>query len=126
LATCFFSSEPPLGQFFVYGHGTFSECEHYGDPTLFIKRFYFKIQVKTLLVDISFKIYVKSPLSTLVICIKIYAGSYTLRVELKLLSNGRLTRNIYKLAQILIWIYQCTDRCFTYILKDISANTALN
>ena len=36
-----------------------------------------------------------------------------------------LTRNIYKLAQILIRIYQRTDRSFYIYFKDTSANRFL-
>jgi hypothetical protein len=39
--------------------------------------------------------------------------------------SSSLTCNTYKLAYILIWIYQYTDRSFTYISKDISANRVL-
>jgi len=33
LATCFTSSEPTSGQYLVRGHGSFSECAHYGIPS---------------------------------------------------------------------------------------------
>jgi hypothetical protein len=53
LATCFGSSEISSGQYLIYGHDAFSECEHYGIP--YCLQTIFKIQVKNLLADVSFK-----------------------------------------------------------------------
>jgi hypothetical protein len=61
LATCFGSNEPSTGQYLTCGHGTFRERTLW-DPILFTNHFYFKIQVKNLLANVSFKIYVKTPI----------------------------------------------------------------
>ena len=52
LATCSGSSETSSDQHLIYGHGAFNECAHYGIP--YCLQTIFKIQVKNLLVDVSF------------------------------------------------------------------------
>jgi hypothetical protein len=66
LARCFRYSKPSSDQFLLYRHGAFSECAHYGLPYCSQSNFIFKIRVKNLLADVSFGIYVKTSISTLV------------------------------------------------------------
>jgi hypothetical protein len=81
------------------------------DPIMFTNQFYFKIQVKTLLADLSLK-YMKNLLSIhWEIYSKIYANFYILRVNLKLLSNGRITWvacSCTWLKPILLLIWVCS------------------
>jgi hypothetical protein len=66
LATCFGTSEPSSGQFLIYSHDAFSECAHYWIPYCLQTILILKFKLKNLLADVSFEIYVKTPVSTLV------------------------------------------------------------
>jgi len=94
------------------------------DPIFFTNHFHFKIQVKNLLADLSFEIYVKTPVSISKSILKFYANlySYILWVKLRFLSNGCITGVAYILGWsqyvlLLIWSYSKFWRLFyhTYI-----------
>jgi len=53
MATCFGTSETSSGEYLVYGHGAYSEWAHNGIP--YCLQTIFKIQVKNLLPNVSFK-----------------------------------------------------------------------